>query len=130
MSFLPALDTAKSLRLPLFEPTVGPKQRIESLTDYMLLTAYWSAELSEHRFGLMEELKPLDYEWYYLEGWEPFRRNRTEGGVDAAKAQVRPDLWDAITDARWKIARLTEEIDRLERDATKASRAYTMLTGG
>jgi hypothetical protein len=35
----------------------------------------------------------------------------------------------ALQKARWLIRRLSEEIERLERDATKCSRAYTLATG-
>jgi len=38
-------------------------------------------------------------------------------------------LYDAMTDSRELIARLTEQAKRLDRDFDKASRLYTFLTG-
>lgn len=129
MTFSTALDTAVTLRIPVFEREVPPKQRIDELADYMLLTAYWQGEMNAERLDLLETLKTAQHEWDHLEGWEPHRRNKTEAGVNDAKRQLRPDLYDQMKDLSWKVKRLVEEHERLERDATKTSRVYSMMTG-
>lgn len=123
------LDAAKKLRMPRVKREDGQRARIDALEDYMLLTAWHQGELSEARLGLYDELRTVNDAWAELVGWENFRRGKTDASIDEAKAKVRPDLARARTQAQWLIARLTEEIDRLEKDATKASRAYTLATG-
>lgn len=125
---------AKALRVPLFanpnpdEPPPSAMDKASALEDYMLLSAYYHGELCEERLTEQIAVRPDEVEWRDLVGWEPMRRGKTVSSIDDAKAMLRPELWARIDDARWRIARLTEQIDRLDRDATKASRAYTMLT--
>lgn len=132
MSETPArekLAAAAKLRMPRIPREQGARARIEALEDYLLETAWHQGELSEARLLLYDSLRTVDQEWEQLAGWEPFRRGKTDASIDHAKAQLRPELAQARSQAKYLIARLTEEIDRLERDATKASRAYTLATG-
>lgn len=125
----PALTTAKQLRIPTFEKGTSPRMKIDELETYLLLGAHTQGDLSEERLDLLVKLKPLQNQWEHLDGWESLKQTRTEAGVKDAKRRINPDLYDQIQDLEWMVKRLTEEIDRLERDATKVSRVYTMITG-
>lgn len=123
------LLTASRLRVPVFQPATTPRERMDALEEFMLLSAYWSGECHGARLELLGELHRLEREWAAITGWEPFRQGKTDASVDQAKATLRPDLWNELVDKRWLVKRLSDEIDRLDRDATKVSRAYTMLQG-
>jgi hypothetical protein len=124
------LQRSLQMRVPAYDRTMTARQRIELLEDYLLESAIVQGELTEERAGWMVTLIPLQHEWDHLAGWEDRRRTRTEAGVRDAKRAVRPDLYDEIEEVNWMIKRLTEEVDRMERDASKVSRAYSMETAG
>lgn len=124
------LDVAAKLRMPRLTRQQGDTERLNLLEDYMLETAYHRAELIEARFEVHEQLRTLKDEWDHLDGWQALKRTKTETAVADAKRQLRPELYDGIKKAEWLIARLTEQIDRLDREATICSRAYTFATGG
>lgn len=125
-----ALTTSKQMRMPRFEHGVAPRVKIDELESYLLNTAFVQAELAEERLDALVTLQELSRSWDHLDGWQALRRNtRTEKSVEDAKRQVDPRLYDQIKDLEWTIKRLSEEIERLERDASKASRAYSMMTG-
>lgn len=125
----PALVVAKGMRVPTFEKGVGSRARVEALESYLLQSAFAQGELSEERLDRLVMLKGHQQEWDHLDGWQALLRTRTEAAVKDAKRQVNPGLYDRLTELEWIIKRLVEEIDRLERDATKVSRAYSMMTG-
>lgn len=128
-----AFNLAKALRVPLWSDEDGPKPPLRlsgELGEYMLLSAFYAGELHEERLEIYAEQRAKQEEWDHLEGWEPFRNGKTDSSREEAKRLLRPELWDELQAAKWVVARLTDEIDRLNRDAEKAvSRAYTMLTG-
>lgn len=126
-----ALTTSIDLRMPVFEAGTAPTTKIAALEEYLLLTAYYQGDLAKERLEWQVKLVPIRDAWDHLTGWEHLKlTSRSEKAVASSKRQVRPDLYDRLMDHDWMIARLTEEIDRMERDATKASRAYTLMTGG
>lgn len=124
-----ALEKSKGLRMPLFEKGTAPRVKIDELESYLLLTAWQQGELAEERLDALVTLQDLEHQWDHLDGWQGLKRTRTEAAVEDAKRQVAPQLYDQKRDLEWTIKRLSEEIDRLERDATKVSRAYSMMTG-
>jgi predicted RNase H-like nuclease (RuvC/YqgF family) len=124
-----ALQTAVSLRFPVWEREVGTRTKIEQLEEFVSVGAYWQGELESERLDCHDRLDELERQWQHLAGWEQFKRTKTETAVEDAKRQLRPELYDELVAARKKIRRLSEQIDRLERDYAKASRVYTMLTG-
>jgi hypothetical protein len=125
-----ALDAAKGLRMPRLTRKQGTRERLDSLEDYMLETAWHRAELMEGRMAVYEDLHTLKEEWDHLDGWQALKRTKTETAVEDAKRQLRPDIYNAIQKAEWLIARLTEQMERLDREATICSRAFTFATGG
>lgn len=125
-------DIAKAMRVPVWNRAAGESTRllIDELAEFMLLSAQVAGELHEERLALKLELHPKDYEWDTLEGWEMMRQGKTDSSREQAKRDSRPDLYEEINNLRFHIGLLTDEIDRLNRDAEKAvSRAYTILTG-
>lgn len=120
-----ALAEASKLRVPR-GPFSHPTERITAYEDYTLDTAYHQAELAAERLELYDRLRDLEVEWDSI---EPVQRRKTDRGVDEAKAQIAPKTWEAIGDLRWRVQRLSEEIERLERDATKLNRVHRRLTG-
>jgi hypothetical protein len=126
---LQQLAAAAKLRVPRVERELGVRARVEALEDYLLESAWHQGELAEARLELYGQLRELEEKWDHLDGWQALKRTKTEAAVDDAKRQLRPELYDGIKKARWLIRRLSEEIERLERDATKCSRAYTLATG-
>lgn len=124
-----SLTTSIGLRMPVFADGTSATDKLGQLESYLLLTAYTQGELSECRLEWLSSKIALQDEWAHLTGWEDLRRTRTETAVTHAKRMLRPDLYDALEDHDWMIKRLTEEVDRMERDSVKASRAYTFITG-
>lgn len=124
------LRLASQYRVPVFKRGAVLQAKKDELEEFMLVSAFHGGELHEERLGLYAELEPLKRRWENLQGWEMHRRNKTEAGVNDAKRQMEPRLHAQISDLGWKIRRLSEEIDRLERDAGQVSRAYTILTSG
>ena|ERR1035437_5615929 len=123
------LVTSYGLRIPLFEAGTMPRTKIDALESYLLLTAWTQGELAEERFRVLAELTTLEHEWSHMDGWQGSQRTRTELAVEDAKRKLRPELYDLLTERKWIVKRLSEEIDRLEGDATKVSRVYTFITG-
>lgn len=130
-AWLESLTLAAKLRFPVWpkEPAVGTSQKVNDLEDHISLTAYYQGELEEHRLDAYTELAVLDQRWEEIEGWQQFRRSKTETAVEDAKRQANPGLWRELRLCRWRVKRLGEQIDRLEREFVKASRLYTVLTG-
>lgn len=131
-----SFQRARALRFPVWsrqardgEPAPTARKRIEDLEDHISLTAFYQGDLIDERTERYDELHELLGEWDAIEGWQTFRQGRTDASVDHAKAQINPRLWKRIKALRYTIERLSEQIERMERDATKASRIYTLLTG-
>lgn len=122
---------AQALRFPVWsDPQPGAGQKIQELEDHLMLGAYYDGELCTERHECYVALAVAQHGWHHLEGWEPLRQGKTDASIALAKRTLRPDLFDAMEQEKWWIRRLSEEIDRIERDYSKASRLYTMLTGG
>lgn len=132
-----AFQRARALRFPVWRRTPGPenaevassRQRINDLEDHISITAYYQGELEDERVDSYDALHELLRQWDAIEGWQTFRQGRTDASIDLAKAQLNPKLAREIKELRYTLDRLTEQIDRMERDASKASRVYTLLTG-
>lgn len=123
------LRSASKLRVPRYNADASARYKIEGLADYMLESALHQGDLEQERLEAHEQLATLDEEWENLTGWEPFRQGKTDSSIERAKAQLRPDLAKSRKWLDWQIDRLSEQIERIERDATKVSRTYTMYGG-
>jgi hypothetical protein len=125
---------AAAVRMPRLDGQSATQTRIGMVEDYLNLTAITRGELEEARLHTYAAMAKLHDEWDTIEGWETALRRSgsriTQQDVVEAKASLRPDLHDAIKDAKWLIRRLSEQIERLRVDDAAASRLYTMITGG
>jgi chromosome segregation ATPase len=125
------LRESLTLRIPLWdnaENLVSPRQKIDQLETYTLLTAWMQGELAKERLESQEELAELERRWDHL---EPVRigSRKTNAAHEDAKRAFDPELYDHIKSHRETIAALSAEIERLERDAVKCSRVYTFISG-
>lgn len=106
-------------------------EKIDALEDYITDVAIARGELEEARLHMHEALAALLTQWDEIVGWEvllPSSRY-TQEDVRRAKKQLRPDLGHGIEHARRLVARMSEQIHRLEQDEKMASRQYTLITG-
>lgn len=126
------LESALPIRIPLFDPNAQPRERIEALEDHILKTAWHRAELEEALYWTMEAGKLLRAQWDGVRGHEVAVRGSraTKEQIDAAKAEIAPDVWEGLQEARYLTDHLKRQIARLGgSDYDAASRAYTMLNG-
>jgi hypothetical protein len=129
------LHAAARVRMPRFTDDHTSRERVELLEDYLNLTAVTRGELEESRLYAQGALRDMTIEFDAIVGWEIHLKRRradvTKHDVTIAKAEIRPDLHTGITEAKWLIDRLSEQIDRLSRmgDDQVASRLYTVITG-
>jgi hypothetical protein len=80
----------------------------------------------------MEAGKVLRARWDGVRGYEVAVRGSrpTKEQIEAAKAEIDPDTYGALTEARFLVESLKRQIIRLGgSDFDAASRAYTMLNG-
>lgn len=130
------LFTAAKLRIPRFEESETQGMRISKLEDYLLSAAVVGGDLEEARLYCQQALHDLTKKWDHLQGWEihlpASTKTRTVPAIREAKKLLNPDLYDAIVEAQWLIARLGEQIHRLRKmgDDQVASRIYTLMAGG
>jgi hypothetical protein len=126
-----ALKRSKDKRLHVPRDD-GRQAKIDALEDFTLESALTEAELEEAKGAALDRLHELERIWRGIVGWEPYRRGKTDQSIDEAKRSMSPEnaaMYEDMEDERHLIRRLQGEIDRLEADVAKASRAYTMLTG-
>ena len=112
-------------RDPRYDPKTSRSVRVGGLENHLLLSACVQADLHEERIAWERELWELDQRWAHVRDWEHNLVGRTEKAIIAAKAQAAPELYAKKRGAEWIVKLLTQEIDRMESDATKVSRAMT-----
>lgn len=129
------LQRAAEVTMPRFTPDMGPREKVELLEDYLNQTAVTRAELEQGRLWAHMALRELTAQWDDIKGWGmhlPSSGRQTKDDVIAAKREVRPDLHQGLTEAKWLVERLSEQIERLGArmgDDQVASRIYTLIAG-
>lgn len=114
------------------DPNAQPRERIEALEDFILKTAWHRGELEEALYWVMEAGKVLRRDWDAIRGHEVAVRGSraTKEQIDLAKAELAPDTWAGLQEARFLVDALKRQIQRLGgSDYDAASRAYTLLNG-
>lgn len=124
------LEVGGALRVPVFERGTAVRAKADALEEFILVSAHWCGEMHAERRRLMADGAGLQDEWDALQGWEMHRSGKTEASVERAKAEAAPELHRRLQSTRRRVRALTEEIARLDRDFEKASRAYTIISGG
>lgn len=114
----------------LRQQNLGMQQRIAKLEDYMLEIAEARAELEHGRLvihqaviNLQEQAREVPWETYLANTKKP-----TQAQITDAKRRAAPELVQGIEKGKWLVARIGEQIDRLENDYAIGSRVYTMMT--
>lgn len=133
---------ASLLKMPVFrydphaeEPAHTAQEKVTKLEDFLLHTARHRGDLEEARVWMNEVLHGFIKDWEKLVGWETGLpggkrlKDATRDDIATAKRNVRPDLWELISDLKHVIAGLSNGIRRLEHDDDVASRAYTFIVG-
>lgn len=127
------LHAHAELRMPRFQSDDVARVKIERLEDFMGEVAVARGNLEEARLWADHIRHTLDDDWTKIEGWQQgmSKPDKATGPqITEAKRRVRPDIYDAIREAKWVVARLTDQIKRLEKDEENASRRYTLIVGG
>lgn len=127
------LERSLKCRVPDFNGEESGSHRSEKLSDHILATSLIRADLAALRMGALAELRVARKEWRELRGWESYlrtSRDRTKEAVFEAKRQMKPELGEKIESAEWTIARCNEEMERLDKDATRCNQAFTIVSGG
>ena len=127
-----ALYDVAQLRFPNLQ-TLGHREKVNAIEDYLGQTAIARGELEEARLHVGALHLAMKSEWDDIEGWEMHvgtsASRRTQEDVRMAKKRCRPDLYSALTQSKFLLDSLQLQIRRLEQDDAAASREYTIITG-
>lgn len=121
-----------AMRVPAIDPNQHPRERIDAMENYANEVSIARAEVLEALYWLAEAKKPLQAAWDSITGWEvnaPARSSRTQEDVRQAKRRIKPDVYDALSECALLQKHLSEQVDRLNRDADWMSREYTFISG-
>lgn len=119
------MEASIEVRVPTFTADDSSSFKIGQLEDWVLGTAAIAGALSRERLIAHEELAAA------VDAWDKIDAGfgKSQADTRKAKTMLRPDLDGIIRQRRWIVERLTEEIDRFEREYVKVSRAYRMIEG-
>jgi hypothetical protein len=128
------LEKALPIRVPLFNPNLQGREKVEQLEDYLAQTAYHRAELEEALYWAWETDKPLRDRWDGVQGWQNLLPRDQKGkptakAVAEAKRQIDAATYDALRDLKTLIDALERQIKRLTLDDANTSRRYSLLSG-
>jgi hypothetical protein len=120
------LQRSVELRFPDLSEIENPRDRTEALQDHIVATAIMRGELAALRLAAHTQLQVALKDWNRTP-----TTGRTGPQREDERRRLRGDLAALIDDAKFTIARCTEEMDRLGgTDYDAASRVYTLLSGG
>lgn len=122
-----------TLRMPRIDPGDGTSYKVERLDTFLQEAAVARGNLEEARLYADHARHKLEGQWDEIQGWEmhlgvPLKK-ATGPQVTAAKRKASPTLYESIREAKWLVARLGDQISRIDKDEDVASRRYTLLTG-
>lgn len=135
------LFEASRLRVPnIREAKAGDRHstqdsKVHMLEGHAVDAARWRSHLEEARLWMDEVVHRLNNEWIKVEGWEANLpvgkkpKDATKEGISEAKRKTRPDLFDALEEARYLSRQLSAQVRRIEKDEERVSRIYTFITG-
>jgi hypothetical protein len=115
-----------ALRFPDLSEIEDPRERTNALQDHIVATAIMRGELAALRVAAHTKLQAALKDWNKIP-----TTGRTGPQREDERRRLRADLAALIDDAKFTIARCTEEMDRFGgTDYDAASRVYTLLSGG
>jgi hypothetical protein len=120
------LAQSVALRFPDLSEIEDPRERTNALQDHIVATAIMRGELAALRLAAHTTLQASLKEWNKIHV-----TGRTGPQREEERRRHRRDLAELIDDAKFTVARCTEEMDRHGgTDYDAASRVYTILSGG
>lgn len=132
-----ALAAALVLRPPKFEPGTPVPEKVSSLADYLLDSAYAQAELEECYHYLNYTIELLREKVEHMTGYEVALPRKpqdriTQADILSAKRTVDAPTFSAGAEAKQLRESVKRQIDRFRFEAGQGpiSRAYTLITGG
>jgi len=125
------------LRMPRFEYGVHGEEtptaasaKVEKLEEYLGDVAIARGDLEEARLWADHTRHSLEEAWEKVEGWQQQVPNKATGPqIMEAKRKIDPATYGALRECKWVIAKLGDQIRRLEKDEEVASRRYTLIVG-
>jgi hypothetical protein len=128
------LEKALPIRVPLFNPNLQGREKVEQLEDYLAQTAYHRAELEEALYWAWETDKPLRDRWDGVQGWQNLlpRDQKLEADREGrGRSEARDRRGDVRRAPRPEdlIDALERQIKRLTLDDANTSRRYSLLSG-
>lgn len=129
----PVLQRSIECRVPTFQQGAIRETKADQLSDHILDATLLRAEVAELRMGTLAQLKGARKQWRELQGWERYKRrssDRTKEAEFEAKRAMKPELGELIENAEWTIERCDEEMERLDKDATRCNQAWTIIAKG
>jgi hypothetical protein len=103
-------------------------QAIEQIADYVVKTAHVEGDLTQAKFALVEAKELLDDQWGAIDTSNLPASATLKRREEERKAK-EPGLAASRAEMKRLLSQLTEQVDRMQLDYTRASRLYTMLTG-
>lgn len=123
------LGTALIVRAPRFSTETRDAEKVDRLQDYMLATAYLDGELVEAKHFLRNFIAEKGREWDAIDTSAALSTSRPKKEqVTQARITLAPTLYEELRRANRVRDGIEDQIARLDRDATKVSRVYTMLS--
>lgn len=124
------LFASAKLRVPKFDDRDSTGARIDKMEQFLLASATTGGDLEEARLHCQQALYDLTKRWDaipLLQG----PKAMTGPQIIEHRKTIDPALWEGIQEAKWLIARLTEQIQRLRKmgDDQVVSRIYTLMAG-
>jgi hypothetical protein len=106
------------------------QEKVTHIEDYMVEVAEARGELEHQRLVLEESLYRL-IEQARETPWENYLESKrpTQAQVAAARRRAAPEICSSIDSARHLIARIRDQLERLDKDHEAMSRVYTVITG-
>lgn len=128
---------ALKMRSPKFEVGTPVGDKVKSIEDYLLESAFMQGELEECLHWLDWTIAELKNKIETMTGYEAALPRKPQGritGADvlAAKRRVDPPTFEAGTEAKQLRTSVVRQIDRFRFEAGQGpiSRSYTVISGG
>lgn len=126
------LKRSASVQMPIFEPGKDPREKIAEYEDHMMLTAVIEAQLVREKLRCIDQLNKANDDWNgtHLEADYAGKGDKISMAErERQRRDLEPDLFKLRRFLTQRVESLQGEIDRMDRDTKRCSRAHTMLTG-
>ena len=123
------LGRALKLRAPRFTDDARGDFKVDKLQEFMLESAYIDGDLVEAKHFLRSFIAAQGRIWDAIDWKMAISKSRpTKQEIQDAKIALNPTLYEELRRAHRYRDGINDQIARIERDASKVSRVYTMLS--